>query len=228
MAVAGREPLDDRRRDDDGADQHVHARSLHRLRHLDGLLVDACEERAAREDLLPARRNDPAEEHARSTAAAEPVRAEERRQVRVEGSGARLREEALPATGRRPGLQPAARLAAGDADARREHRQALQVDRPAEAPTGRRERARRETAVARDPARRSLHRRVLHTRGRRSVDRVGAADLEHDPTVDLLAATRDRGDEARRERRTGSSAARSCSREFSAGSPARCSRSSSS
>ena len=38
-----------------------------------------------------AERDDQAEEHARGAAAAEPVRAAERRQVRVEGSGARRR-----------------------------------------------------------------------------------------------------------------------------------------
>ncbi len=42
--------------------------------------------------------------------------------------------------------------------------------------------------------------------------RLGASDREHDPPLDLLAAARGRGDEARRARQTGSFAGRSCSR----------------
>ena len=47
----------------------------------------------------------------------------------------------------------------------------------------------REAEVARDPQGGALHRRLLHPRRRRSADRIRAADLEHDPTLDLLATT---------------------------------------
>ena len=52
----------------------------------------------------------------------------------------------------------------------------------------------------------------LPRRGRPARRRVDAADREHDQALDLRAPPRDRGDEARRARRTGSCAARSCSR----------------
>ena len=199
VALARRESLDHGGGDDDRADQHVHARPLHRLWNVDGLMVDTREERAAGEDLLQAGRHDPGEEHTRLAAAAEPVRApEERRQVRVEGSGARRHEEAVSGPRRRRRLQPAAGRAAGDAGTRRRHRQALRDDRQAEAAAGRRKGAGREAEVACDSSCGPLHRRVLHPRSRRAADRVGPADLQHDPVVDLLATARDRGDEARR------------------------------
>ena len=52
VAVARREPVDDRRRDDDRADRHVPARAVHRARHVDRVVVEPRQERARRQGRL--------------------------------------------------------------------------------------------------------------------------------------------------------------------------------
>ena len=63
---------------------------------------------------------------------------------------------------------------------------------------GRRAREGRPADVEADPPGRARDRGRVPRRGRRAARRVGAADREHDPALDLLATARDRGDEARR------------------------------
>ena len=65
VALAGREPVDDGRRDDDRADRDVPARALHRARHVDGLVVEPRQEASSSSRSTSRRHGDGAAEERR-------------------------------------------------------------------------------------------------------------------------------------------------------------------
>src|SRR5581483_5183976 len=191
--------LDERRlaRDDDGPRRPVRARHDDRARHLGALLPRPHQEAAARQGLLPARRDAQADQRDRRAVRPEgqPARQEDR--LRPEGGGTAPDEEAHAGVLQgRPLVQPVARRLRDHAEERRV-RHAHQRAAEAGSAGRRRGQQRREDLETR-AARRGGDLDRLPRRRDPARDRVDDADREHDQALDLLAAPRDRGDEARR------------------------------